>query len=313
MEATNRRVAALAGGFDIALRVPAVRRLPDFLADELAVTREAELAARVAPNPRPANAPKEIACVDDMSPTLYCYANDAPQRTTCPPSPIFDTMAATRTSSRKAQTLPLLPGGRSAQKRREILAVASELFLARGYDAVVLDEIVASTGGSKSTIYSYFTNKEGVFVAAVSALCDEILVKVFHSKGFSLPLHDALLEIGYDFLDAVLTPRAIALQRLVIGESHRFPEVGRIWFETGPAQTYRVLTTFFEERKRSGEIASQQEPRALAVLFHDSLTYEIHQQVLLGILKKPKRDVLEAKVRSAVDVILHGCECRKSA
>jgi TetR/AcrR family transcriptional repressor of mexJK operon len=187
------------------------------------------------------------------------------------------------------------------------LAVASELFLAKGYDGVSLDEIIAAVGGSKTTIYSYFEGKEGVFVAAVSALCDEILAKLLRTKAFSMPLREALQAIGHAYLDAVLSPRAVALQRLVIGEAHRFPEVGRIWFESGPAQTYRLLTDFFEERRRTGEIASV-DPHKTAVLFHDMLTYEIHQQVLLGIMAKPKRAVLSDKVRSAIDVLLNGCK-----
>jgi hypothetical protein len=64
-----------------------------------------------------------------------------------------------------------------------------------------------------------------VFVAAVSALCDEILAKLFRTKACSMTLREALQEIGWAFLDAVLSPRAVALQRLVIGEAHRSSEV----------------------------------------------------------------------------------------
>jgi hypothetical protein len=38
------------------------------------------------------------------------------------------------------------------------------------------------------------------------------------------------------------------------------------------------------------------------------LTCEINQQVLLGLIAKPKRAVLSDKVRSAVDVLLNGCK-----
>jgi TetR/AcrR family transcriptional repressor of mexJK operon len=90
----------------------------------------------------------------------------------------------------------LLPGRRSAQKRSNLLATASELFLAKGYDGVSHDEIIAAAGGSKTTIYSYFKGKAGVFVAAFSALCDEILAKLFRTKACSMTLREALQEIG---------------------------------------------------------------------------------------------------------------------
>jgi TetR/AcrR family transcriptional regulator, mexJK operon transcriptional repressor len=219
----------------------------------------------------------------------------------------FATMAATRTRSRKGQPVRLIPGGRSARKRRDVLGAAAELFLARGYDAVSLDEIIASAGGSKASIYSHFTNKEGVFLASVKSLCDEIQVELSRSEGFLLPLRAALFAIGCDFLDAVLSPRAIALHRLVISESRRFPEIARGWFENGPAQTYHRLTAFFAERKQAGEVSATTEPRTLAVLFHDMLVFEIYQPVLIGMSKKPKPDVIEAKVRSAIDILLSAC------
>jgi AcrR family transcriptional regulator len=216
-------------------------------------------------------------------------------------------MTTTIAKARKSQEADLLPGRRSAQKRSNLLATASELFLAKGYDGVSLDEIIAAVGGSKTTIYSYFKGKEGVFVAAVSALCDETVAKVFRIKASSMPLREALQTVGQALLDAVLSPRAVALQRLVLAEAHRFPEVGRIWFERGPAQAHQLLTDFFEERQRIGEIGSV-DPHKIAVLFHDMLTYEIHQQVSLGIIAKPKRAVLADKVSSAIEVLLNGCK-----
>lgn len=215
-------------------------------------------------------------------------------------------MAATPSTGRKGQDRELVPGSRSAQKRRDILAVASELFLEKGFDGVSLDDIIAAIGGSKTTIYSYFDGKEGVLIAAVSALCEDILAKLFRSRAFGMPVREALQRIGLEYLDAVLSPRAVALQRLVIGVANRYPEAGRIWFESGPVKTYRLFTEFFEERKRSGELAVA-DPRTTAVLFHDMLTYEIHQQLLVGIMAKPKRAVLSRKVSSVVNLVLLGC------
>jgi AcrR family transcriptional regulator len=200
-----------------------------------------------------------------------------------------------------------LPGRRAAQKRSNLLSAAAELFLTKGYDGVSLNEIIAAVGGSKTTIYSYFKGKESVFVAAVSALCDQILANLFRSKAFSMPLREALQAIGLAYLEAVLSPRAVALHRLVIGEARRFPEVGHIWFESGPAKIHQLFADFFEERIRTGEIASV-DPRTIAVLFHDMLTYELYQQVLLGIKEKPKRAVMADKVRAAIDVLLNGCK-----
>jgi TetR/AcrR family transcriptional repressor of mexJK operon len=197
----------------------------------------------------------------------------------------------------------LLPGQRAVQKRRGLLAIASELFLVKGYDGVTLDEIVAAAGGSKSTIYKHFHGKEGVFVAAIEALCSEILSKIFLSKPYDGSLREALRVIGLAIYDGILSPRAIELQRLVIAEAHRFPEVSRIWYENGPASSYRWLAAFLAERERSGEVRIF-DTRTAAVLFHDMLIYEIHQQVLLGLIKKPGRAALEVRIEDTIRVLL---------
>jgi AcrR family transcriptional regulator len=199
----------------------------------------------------------------------------------------------------------LLPGQRAVQKRRDLLAIASELFLAKGYDGVTLDEIVAAAGGSKSTIYKHFHGKEGVFVAAVEALCSEILSKIFLSKRYEGSVREALRAIALAIYDGVLSPRAIELQRLVIAEAHRFPEVSRIWYESGPASSYRWLTAFLAEREKNGEVRVF-DTRTAAVLFHDMLIYEIHQQVLLGLIKKPGRAALEARIAGTIRILLEG-------
>ncbi len=63
---------------------------------------------------------------------------------------------------------------RGIERRLALLLSATELFLEKGYDAVSLDDIVNHAGGSKTSIYKYFGNKDGLF----TAICD-IAVKCF--------------------------------------------------------------------------------------------------------------------------------------
>ncbi len=57
---------------------------------------------------------------------------------------------------------------RGIERRLALLLSATELFLEKGYDAVSLDDIVNHAGGSKTSIYKYFGNKDGLF----TAICD---------------------------------------------------------------------------------------------------------------------------------------------
>jgi AcrR family transcriptional regulator len=60
-------------------------------------------------------------------------------------------------------------------RSEEILAIANELFLSRGYDATSIDDIRKACGfRSKASIYSYFKSKEDVAEAMVQKTAHEL-------------------------------------------------------------------------------------------------------------------------------------------
>lgn len=48
-----------------------------------------------------------------------------------------------------------------------ILDAALELFLAKGYEATSLSDIIELSGGSLSSVYKYFDNKESLFLRII--------------------------------------------------------------------------------------------------------------------------------------------------
>ncbi|MGQ0837995.1 TetR/AcrR family transcriptional regulator [Actinokineospora sp.] len=54
-----------------------------------------------------------------------------------------------------------------AERERQMLAVAEEIFAERGYLAAGMDEIAERCGVSKPMIYEYFGSKEGLLVACI--------------------------------------------------------------------------------------------------------------------------------------------------
>ena len=53
--------------------------------------------------------------------------------------------------------------GRTAQRRREILAAAEKVFSARGYAAARVDDVAAEAGLAKGSLYNYFRSKQELF------------------------------------------------------------------------------------------------------------------------------------------------------
>jgi TetR/AcrR family transcriptional regulator, mexJK operon transcriptional repressor len=113
----------------------------------------------------------------------------------------------------------------AAKLRDKILRVATELFLSQGYGSTSIEAVAARAGVSKRTFYDRFDDKEALFAAVVHAIIANIRpppeVPLF--AGSNLP--EILRRLAGLILKATLSPQAIALHRLVTGESSRFPEL----------------------------------------------------------------------------------------
>jgi TetR/AcrR family transcriptional regulator, mexJK operon transcriptional repressor len=71
-----------------------------------------------------------------------------------------------------------------------------------------------------------------------------------------MELTEALSEIGRNFLSLILSPQTIAIFRVVIGETARFPDLGRIFCESGPKpnQMRATLSAFLAKAAERGRL-----------------------------------------------------------
>jgi TetR/AcrR family transcriptional repressor of mexJK operon len=181
----------------------------------------------------------------------------------------------------------------SKAKREHLLDIAAERFLARGFAAVSIDELVATAGQSKTNVYSWFGGKEGLFLAAVDRRLDALLVPLVDNEFAQLPLGDGLHALAETVLDIVLGSDALALHRLVAAEAQSFPDIARAWLKAGPERTYALCADFILNH-----------PRRAAIFFHDMLTGEIERRMLIGERTKLARAERKALVKAAVDVFV---------
>jgi TetR/AcrR family transcriptional repressor of mexJK operon len=145
--------------------------------------------------------------------------------------------------------VPAGADGRSARKRRAIMAAATARFLQDGYHGTSMDQVAADAAVSKQTVYKQFADKEQLFRAIVlrvtgnaSAIIAE-LAATLPEPGVATRdgLRAGLTDLGRRYLDGVLRPPVLALRRLVIAEAERFPDLARTYFEQAPARAIRVL------------------------------------------------------------------------
>ncbi|AGI25401.1 TetR/AcrR family transcriptional regulator [Pseudomonas sp. MT3] len=194
---------------------------------------------------------------------------------------------------------------RQVEKREGILAAATEMFLEEGYAGVSVDAIIARIGGSKRTLYAYFGDKDGLFAAIIARLCEEIVNPLRSMDLAHKPLPDALREIAGTFFDVVLSPRTIAIHRLIVAEAPRAPEAARSFFEAAPGAAYGCLTEYFRWADAAG-LVSPGDAQTRAVLFLDALTGDFQLRCLLGLMETPSRTERQHRLDEAIAIFLSG-------
>ncbi|WP_327308785.1 TetR/AcrR family transcriptional regulator [Streptomyces sp. NBC_01298] len=158
-----------------------------------------------------------------------------------------------------AYGIPVPPASSDAvrRKRRAIEDAASAEFLAEGYAAASMDAITSRSGASKATVYKHFGTKERLFLAAVGGILRETYTDL-EPGGSALveapDLRAALIALTSDWATLLLRPDIMALRRLVIGEIHRFPQLGRLWYRVTYDMFNGPLVEAFAELGRRGRL-----------------------------------------------------------
>lgn len=158
----------------------------------------------------------------------------------------------------------------SIRKHQALLDAAERAFLALGFERAVVDDIADEAGVSKTTAYNHFGSKEALFVAVVRRLT----VGVADAVDAALPaiagsddLGPQLESYAVALLDGVLDPRVMALRRLVIRESDRFPELAAVFWRTGPRRAMNHFRDAIEGLASAGALAVE-DPTVAAETFN---------------------------------------------
>jgi AcrR family transcriptional regulator len=194
--------------------------------------------------------------------------------------------------------------GKSETRRRAILQVAREAFLAQGYAATSMSEIATRLGGSKGTLYNYFKSKEDLFAAFMVDTCQGPANAIFdHLPPVGEDLRASLIEVGVGLLSFILRDMSMAIHRLVVAESGRFPELGRVFYETGPRLGERRLGDFMQNAINAGRLR-RCDPVEAGRWFKALTLNDIYSRRLWGVIDELTPEQIRTHVGEAADIFL---------
>lgn len=129
-----------------------------------------------------------------------------------------------------------------------ILNGAMQEFLTHGYAATSMDRVTAAAGVSKTTIYNYFQDKEGLFAALIQRLAQEKYLAVLDPKFLQGEPEVVLRRLANHILHQVhQDQKLLSLVRLIIGESGRFPSLAQIFVSNIDKPGFELVTQYITE------------------------------------------------------------------
>jgi AcrR family transcriptional regulator len=222
-----------------------------------------------------------------------------------------DTHTAVGDGRRRRLARQTRRGGRPSfaqalQLRERILEVATGLFLAEGYGTTSIEAVAERAGISKRTFYHRFDDKAALFAAVVQRIIKQIRPPPDVPLLEGSSAHAILRRLAALILRAALSPQAVALHRLLIAESLRFPALARAVYDQGWSHEATKLIGDLLVKELHG-LRLSAHMREFAALQFLNMVVSLPRRRLMGLGVPLTPSELEAWADNAVSLFLHGC------
>ena len=197
---------------------------------------------------------------------------------------------------------------RQGRKFDQVLEGARKVFMRDGFEGASVDDIVREAGVSKATLYSYFPDKRLLFIEVAKIECqaqsDDAVAEITSSDDVRHALTTAAKRMTRFFMSDV----GLQVHRIIVGESQRFPEIGREFYDCGPAKVHAILRQFLQNAVDAGALQIDDIDLA-ADQFPELCKAGLHLKLVLGLREPPTDAEIDRVIDGAVDVFM----CRYGA
>ena len=195
------------------------------------------------------------------------------------------------------------------QRHAQLLDRALDVFLKYGYELATIDQIIGSIGMHKSTVYSLYANKKALFRATIQRAIQRWKQPVEALRAVETDdLEATLIAIARLLMMNSARPVALKLQRIIIAESFRVPEITQMYWEQGARSNVEYVTDLLARRAMQGEILVDQ-PELIAHGFL-TLTVGLMARMILVGTKIDQREI-DKRIRLYVRLFLDGIRSRR--
>ncbi|MEL6838131.1 MAG: TetR/AcrR family transcriptional regulator [Pseudomonadota bacterium] len=192
---------------------------------------------------------------------------------------------------------------KKGRKFDQVLEGARTVFLSDGFEGASVDDIARAANVSKATLYSYFPDKRFLFMQVAKTECQRQADLAIETIDMDAPIRQVLHDIATEMVDFMTSQFGKQIFRICVGESDRFPELGREFYESGPMLIRGKLIDFFEKGVARGDLKIDDFELA-AEQFHELSKADLFPKMVFNIVDDFSRDEKERVVNGAVDMFM---------
>jgi AcrR family transcriptional regulator len=172
-----------------------------------------------------------------------------------------------------------------------------------------MGEIARAAGVSKGTLYVYFENKEELFEAMVHEQCEVQAEGLFNLDPTDDDVEGVLTRLGNGFVGFLCRPEKASPLRTVIAIADRMPEIGKQFYETGPACGIALLAAYIKRQVDAGVLVVD-DCEVAAAQFLDMCQSTLFKPVLFNFAPPPSPERIAYVVKIAVRTFLAAYKAR---
>ena len=197
------------------------------------------------------------------------------------------------------------------KKRYELIVkTALDLFLKNGYEKTSLSDIVAISGGSLASIYTFFESKEGLFQAIIEQEIDALIKEVDERIDLKIShsLEEFLTKFATIIFSIICTKKNISLGRIMMSEgSKNGGKLGRAFLDQILNKIDLVLINFLERDEIKIKLNPKFPTKFIAKSFMQSVIGVYYYDALM-LNEEPKlsKKEREEHVALCVELFLNG-------
>lgn len=187
-----------------------------------------------------------------------------------------------------------------------ILDAARYEFSHTGYGATSMETVARRAGVSTKTLYRVVPNKAALFEAMVTDRIENFVSTVRLKACDGSNVEAALTEALVICADLMLEDEVIALQRVIVGDSDKFPDIAETFFHKAITPTQNALANWLRAQQKRGTIALDDADTAAGMLL-GMLAMQPLRAALFGHRPPPTKEERAERAKTCARLFLSGC------